>query len=175
MKDRRVPGISLDEWGRAAWKFMHAVAFTMPDDPTPEERKRYGRFFAAVQEVLPCHKCSMELKQLYADRPFPLQGGRERVSKWLWDLHNQVNRRVGNRTVSWEEAVQEFLPPSMWGKVGEADMRPLEKSNEDDGEKEDRAWPLTLTVGIYVLVAVFLAFSVLLILYLVRNGKRRRG
>lgn len=83
-------------WGKHIWYTMHFVALNYPNQPSPEDRKRYQAFFESFQYVLPCSKCAEHyLKTLadvdiraYLDSP-------HRLFEWTVRIHNAVNQRLG--------------------------------------------------------------------------------
>ena len=50
-------GFSPKIWGPSAWKFIHTIALSYPDNPTPFDKENYKNFFLSLKKILPCDKC----------------------------------------------------------------------------------------------------------------------
>ena len=50
-------GFSPKIWGPSAWKFIHTIALSYPDNPTPFDKENYKAFFLSLQNVVPCARC----------------------------------------------------------------------------------------------------------------------
>ena len=79
-----------DLWGPACWKFLHAVTFSYPKAPTPEERASVAQMFALVGRWLPCAQCRDHFVAAIREDP-PQTESREALSQWLCGIHNGVN------------------------------------------------------------------------------------
>ena len=85
-------------WGPALWFVLHIISFNFPVHPTEEQKLQYLMFFASLQHVLPCAACRASTQRFYlsGDTLLDMRVVQSRValSKWLWRLHNRVNRRL---------------------------------------------------------------------------------
>jgi hypothetical protein len=113
-------GMQTRVWGPAGWLFLHSIAQNYPWKPTDEQKKNYLSFFKSVGNVLPCRYCrdsyqkfitgvdnwkptSMELENsdplTYEDNGLILDmsklKSRETLVKWLYELHNRINKKLG--------------------------------------------------------------------------------
>lgn len=99
-------------WGPSGWKLLHAVTFSMNSRPTTQQQKRYQLLFESLKYVLPCRFCRESYKQFVNIRPIDTST-RERLSRWLYDIHNLVNDKLRNQgyihepNPSWKE-VKEY-------------------------------------------------------------------
>lgn len=95
-------GMTTKTWGPPGWFFLHSVAFGYPYkiDMTNEKHKhkkhQYSTFFRYIGTVLPCKYC----RESYMDfiRLNPVENNldtREQLCKWLFDIHNLVNDKLG--------------------------------------------------------------------------------
>lgn len=90
-------------WGPAAWKFMHTVTFNFPDRPTELDKRKTVYFFQALANVLPCEVCQGHFRKELEKNPIAAHlGSRDALSRWLVDLHNEVNKRLGKPTLDYE-------------------------------------------------------------------------
>lgn len=90
-------GMLTSVWGPAVWHVLHTISFNYKVTPTPEEKQQYKTFFESLQHVLPCRACRENLKKNlkvtgYGDHVFE---NRETFSKYLFDLHQTVNKMLG--------------------------------------------------------------------------------
>jgi hypothetical protein len=100
-------GLSPSLWGREAWHFIHLVALTYPDKPTPDDVKEYHQFFESLGTVLPCPYCAKHYKEKMKDNPIRL-GSQTELFQWTVDIHNSVNKDNKKKTLSYEQAFQEI-------------------------------------------------------------------
>lgn len=89
-------------FGPCAWKFLHAVSFTYPEDPSELDKERYRDFYAALMHVLPCPGCRINYSQKWNTYPIQL-GSRDDLSKWVYDIHDKVNTSVGKQSPPYSE------------------------------------------------------------------------
>jgi hypothetical protein len=108
------PGVSITEWGRHGWGFLHAVAFTAPVNLTPQQSAEYQGFFRAVGRVLPCTVCR-DHYQSFGD--VPVFRTRRDVAEYVGALHNDVNQRLGKPLVSLSCGTAKYLPEQRWDTV----------------------------------------------------------
>ena len=87
-------GFQTNVWGPPAWLFLHLVA----NNYDPDRHDEYKTFFISLKGVLPCKTCRENYHKNLLK--FPLKKevmlNREMFSRWLFDLHNQVNIDIGN-------------------------------------------------------------------------------
>jgi mitochondrial FAD-linked sulfhydryl oxidase len=80
--------------GQSTWMFLHTMAAYYPEHPTSQEQKRAAELFHALADLYPCHICAEHLKDELQVSP-PQTESSKAFSKWLCDLHNQVNVLLG--------------------------------------------------------------------------------
>jgi len=73
-------GIDTRWWGPSGWQLFHLVAFKSehPDDVLND-----------MKDVLPCRFCRESTTQFVKEHPL-----RGNPAKWLYDIHNRVNRKL---------------------------------------------------------------------------------
>jgi hypothetical protein len=89
------------EWGRSAWKFLHACSFAYPQNPTPKQRESALSVFNNLGDILPCPICRGHYKENIAINP-PRVANKESLSHWLVELHNSVNKSRREREVDYD-------------------------------------------------------------------------
>lgn len=96
-------------WGPSAWKFLHAVTFAYPDEPTPEHKKAALELFSSLKYMLPCGECCSHYCQGFEKNRIETHlESRDSLSRWLVNFHNHVNERLGKPIVSYEEIAKEY-------------------------------------------------------------------
>ena len=91
-------------WGPVGWKFLHSVAHGFPDNPSKFDAdnglsigttaNNYLQFFRLVGRVLPCRYCRDSYLE-YLDEDPPATASKSTLTKWLWEIHNKVNQKLG--------------------------------------------------------------------------------
>jgi hypothetical protein len=72
-------------WGPSGWQLLHLIA--AEDLPSPNKKRR---LFIAQQYILPCRFCRESTMEFMAGE-FKY---REPADRWLYDLHNRVNKKL---------------------------------------------------------------------------------
>lgn len=107
--------LAIENWGPPGWTFLHAITFSYPENPTQEEKKKYFAFFDAVAGVLPCKLCAKHFADAFAKNtqgPYSrIFNNKYNLSKWLVDVHNDVNRTNNKPIVSYEWAAYKYRTP----------------------------------------------------------------
>jgi len=101
------------KWGPHAWAFLHMLTFSYPEIPHPEVRREFQAFFAALRTVLPCAKCRRHFAEKFdqtmnemGDDPF---ASRDSLTRWLIDIHNDVNASQGKPKLLRDQARRLYL------------------------------------------------------------------
>jgi len=84
-------------WGPPMWHFLHTMSFNYPVNPSAEDKRNYGAFIRGLQHVLPCKYCRINLKTNLKNHPLRAchLASREAFSKYVYDLHEIVNKLLG--------------------------------------------------------------------------------
>ena len=84
-------------WGPPMWHFLHTMSFNYPVNPNAEDKRNYGAFIRGLQHVLPCKYCRINLKINLKNHPLRAchLASREAFSKYVYDLHEIVNKLLG--------------------------------------------------------------------------------
>lgn len=91
-------------WGPAAWKFLHAATFAYPDVPTERHKEDALKLFQSLGSMLPCGDCCVNYSNEFSIASISKHlHSKEALSRWLVDLHNRVNARLGKPTVTYDE------------------------------------------------------------------------
>jgi len=87
-------------WGPSMWHYLHTMSFNYPVKPTCEDKKKYKEFVLNLQYTLPCKYCRMNLKNNFKQHPLQLchMKNRETFSKYVYQLHEIVNKMLGKKS-----------------------------------------------------------------------------
>jgi len=95
-------GLMTRIWGPSGWLFLHCISFGYPYkiDPTNpehlEKQNDYYRFFYYLGKVMPCKYCRNSYMDFFTKKsPISNLGSRKEFTKWLYDIHNMVNDKLG--------------------------------------------------------------------------------
>jgi FAD-linked sulfhydryl oxidase len=80
--------------GRSTWTFLHTAAAYFPDKPTPAQRASMISLIRSLSVVYPCTWCATDFGKDISSNPPDVSSG-EKLSKWLCDRHNEVNKKLG--------------------------------------------------------------------------------
>jgi hypothetical protein len=93
-------GMLTTVWGPGIWHYLHTMSFNYPVHPTPKDKLHYRNFVLELQYVLPCGKCRKNLANTF--KQFPLTNSkmksRETFSRYIYDLHEYVNRMLNKKS-----------------------------------------------------------------------------
>ncbi|KAJ9104617.1 hypothetical protein QFC21_002115 [Naganishia friedmannii] len=86
------------ELGRATWTFLHTSAAYYPPHATGAQQTSMRAFITALGEFYPCTWCATDfrekVKQAGGVRVQDV-AGREALSRWFCERHNEVNEKLG--------------------------------------------------------------------------------
>ncbi len=93
-------GMLTTVWGPSMWHFLHTMSFNYPVEPTPEQKRHYMDFILNLRNVLPCKYCRMNLTNNLATQPIRMchMESRDTFSRFVYDLHETVNRLLGKKS-----------------------------------------------------------------------------
>jgi len=99
-------GLMPSIWGPGLWKGMHSISYGYPENPTDGQKKNFHEFFVSIKNVLPCKYCRESYDDFISDKnsksyfsPDDYKENvclenRESLTTWLYNLHNQVNKKL---------------------------------------------------------------------------------
>jgi hypothetical protein len=128
--------ISPDLWGPHLWKFMHLFTLTYPNEPTEEEKDIAYNFFTAIQTVLPCEKCRYNFKNHLETLTEEVLDSNESLVKWLFDIHNEVNKTTGKPQFSFDNFISMYITNANKLNVTNIDKKEDKIDNINDSMKE---------------------------------------
>jgi len=88
-------------WGPPLWDLLHFLTFKYN---SKEDREIYRKLFCKwVMIIIPCPPCQKHYKERIERIPIDLSS-REKLARWLVNLHNDVNKELKKPRVSYEKA-----------------------------------------------------------------------
>lgn len=97
-------------WAPHCWQFLHVITMNYPKKPDEKLQQATVAFFRSLEYMLPCSECAMHYHAYLKKHPIELvEKNWEDLGKWVWKLHNKVNKRQGRPCISWPQACQKFV------------------------------------------------------------------
>ena len=91
-------------WGPMFWATLHIVSLAYPDAPSYAEKRAAKEFYTGLQYLLPCPACREHFKEVLQGLPVETWlDDRKSLTEWVWMVHNEVNTRLGKRTLTQSE------------------------------------------------------------------------
>jgi Erv1 / Alr family len=93
-------GMLTTVWGPGIWHYLHTMSFNYPVHPTAADKRHYRNFVLELQYVLPCGKCRKNLVKNFKKHPLNISEmkSRETFSRYIYELHETVNRMLGKKS-----------------------------------------------------------------------------
>ncbi len=106
-------GLITKIWGPHAWVTLHSIAYCYPTNPTNIDKEKYNNFYNLVGDVLPCFYCRDSYKEFIKNGNTKLDNNvlnnRESLTKWLYYVHEAVNKKLGvDYGVSYEDVTTRY-------------------------------------------------------------------
>jgi hypothetical protein len=95
-------------WGSHGWNFIHNIALGYDDKYNYQQKSNYINFFNILGDVIPCEKCSKHYKDYIIKNP-PNINNKDSLFKWTVDIHNNVNKILNKKQISYKEAYNIWL------------------------------------------------------------------
>ncbi|KAH8928954.1 FAD-dependent thiol oxidase [Atractiella rhizophila] len=87
----------LDQLGRHTWTFLHSTCSYFPETPSTAQKSSLLSLLKALPTLYPCHHCADHLGTAMKANPpdGAVEMGRKGVERWMCEMHNEVNGRLG--------------------------------------------------------------------------------
>lgn len=80
--------------GNAGWTVLHTAAAAYPNNPSTEQQEAMSQFITSWSKVYACSHCAYHMRTVLAKKP-PVVTNKREVSKYVCELHNDVNYMLG--------------------------------------------------------------------------------
>lgn len=135
-------------WGKYLWTSIHIIALGYPDSPTPDDKQNYKQFYINLWKVIPCFKCAQNYQRHLDELPIDGQlSNNMSLFKWTVDMHNIVNKELGKRQWTHDEALEKFK------RIARGED---EKFVSVDAKWDKLIWWVTLMLVTLLILVVFL-------------------
>ena len=92
-------------WGPAVWKSFHYTALGFPKNPCSIDKQHYLKYYESFMYVLPCEECRQHYKHHLSKMPLGEHlGDTKSLFCWTVEMHNRVNRSIGKKEWTCEDA-----------------------------------------------------------------------
>jgi len=93
-------GMLTSVWGPSLWHYLHILSFNYPVKPTKLHKQKHKEFILNLQYTLPCKYCRENLKKNLKQLPLTRNAlkNRENFSRWVYDLHELINKMLGKKS-----------------------------------------------------------------------------
>lgn len=92
-------------WGPKVWTFIHTVTINYPVNPEPIDKEQITNLIYAISDTLPCDMCKEHFRRTIDQYP-PNVRSRKELFKWGVDIHNEVNKRLNKKILSYEKVLK---------------------------------------------------------------------
>lgn len=138
-------GLITKIWGPHLWDSLHCISFGYPINPTDEDKLHYKNFFLSLGYVLPCKYCKESYLYFINTEPTIIDdhvfSSRNNLTKWLYELHERVNQKLGiDYGINYEDVVSKYESyrarclPNVAGCIMPANMKA--KSYQNNRKKD---------------------------------------
>jgi hypothetical protein len=126
-------GMLTSVWGPSLWHSLHAISFNYPTNPTQIQKKKYRNFILNLRYVLPCKYCRINFKENLKCLPLRMKEmkSRETFSKYIYDLHEHINKMLGKKSnLSYNQVRERYEHFRARCNKGKTMMRKTKKKRE---------------------------------------------
>ena len=97
-------------WGPYLWFFIHTLCLEYSDNPNENDRRKIKQFFLNLGTIIPCEQCSEHYSQNLSSISNIDNALTDSNSLFNWsvELHNSVNKMLGKKTWTNEEAMSYY-------------------------------------------------------------------
>ena len=129
-------------WGPYGWNFLHYVTLGYPKNPDTDDKKNYKLFFESLKNILPCPKCAKHYEENLKVLPLTdeILDDKEKLIKWLIDVHNRVNVSTGKPEMEYTEARKSIEKPYLYYK----------NKNNNNNNNNNYSFIIVILIGIII-------------------------
>lgn len=141
-------GISSDVWGPSAWTFIHLMAMAEPDNFDKSRLIFYKQLFLLLQELLPCERCRIHLKENMSKlKDVEKLRSKRELFDWTTAIHNKVNEIKKKPILSSDDAF------SYWNAIA------------SEKKSLNNCWPYRFTWALLLIVVLSVLCLLLIVAY----------
>lgn len=87
-----------DELGRGSWALLHTISARYSRSASLKEQEEMKGFLHLFAKWYPCDQCSEHMLSYLQQHP-PNCSNRDTLQRWICELHNKVNEKLGKPMV----------------------------------------------------------------------------
>ena len=96
-------------WGPHYWFVLHTIALTYPQNPNETVKKKYYDFIQNLPLFIPIENMGNFFSNLLDTYPVtPYLDSKEAFIKWMYFIHNRVNKELEYKQISLSESLEEY-------------------------------------------------------------------
>ena len=96
-------------WGPHYWFVLHTIALTYPLKPNETVKKKYHDFIENLPLFIPIENIGNYFSELLDKYPVtPYLDSRESFIKWVYFIHNRVNKSLGYEELTLSESLEKY-------------------------------------------------------------------
>ena len=97
-----------DIWGKHAWIFLHTITLEYPENPSENTKNAIKTMIESLVHLLPCKICQENLSKKLSYHPLTndILSNKKKLIVWMIDLHNLVNKDIGKKVLTHNEALK---------------------------------------------------------------------
>lgn len=93
------------KFGPCLWRSIHIIALGYPENPSEIDKQTYTNYYRDLWKIIPCLKCSLNYRRHWTELPiYSYLDSRQHLFEWTVLLHNIVNKELGKKQITLEEA-----------------------------------------------------------------------
>ena len=94
-------------WGPGAWTFLHTITLNYPNNPSEDDKQNHKDFFHNLKNFIPCPNCKEHYNINLQKYPIDVNlESKEKLVKWLINIHNEVNIKNNKKVYSYDEVIK---------------------------------------------------------------------
>jgi hypothetical protein len=97
-------------WGSHYWFFLHTIAYKYPLSPNAVTKRKYYDLITNFPLFLPDEEIGNHFASLLDKYPVtPYLDNRESFIRWVWFIHNKINRELKKEEMDLFDSLDEYL------------------------------------------------------------------
>ena len=150
-------------WGPPAWKFLHYITLSYPDNPVDSDKVRVYNFFMNIKDVLPCEKCRFNFNDHLVKYPLDnnVLSSRYNLANWLLNIHNEVNISLGKPIFTYNQLL-EMLSSNGINANSNSD------SNDSNDSNNSNSYSFWLNMSTQTMTIIFIIILILILLLAIK-------
>ena len=148
-------------WGPPLWNSLHIITFDYPIEPRDVDKQNYQIFFHSLKNILPCEQCRQHYAKMI-EETLPIEAAlksRDSLTRWLVNVHNLVNKRLGKPIVSYDSVKEKY--EALSGKCAASVCTSSDlKCKKSQQKTNNMLYLITILLMIVILLTIcYLPFS----------------